>query len=156
MLGLMNDLPPRVGVRPRTSASGRHRQLNQQSPPSVWGHAAAAMFSLSEVTEGHSAVSAASSRAVFLENMITPRSAETSLAPIDERLEPVHLHGVFDTSLHLCLPVDRAREVCALGWGEPHRYADHDTEIMVYGPRDRAELVSVIELVRESIAFARG
>jgi phospholipase/carboxylesterase len=88
--------------------------------------------------------------------MITPRSAETSLAPIDERLEPVHLHGVFDTSLHLCLPVDRAREVCALGWGEPHRYADHDTEIMVYGPRDRAELVSVIELVRESIAFARG
>ena len=47
-------------------------------------------------------------------------------------LEPVHLHGVADTSTHLCLPADRAREICALGWGEPHGYAEHATEVMVY------------------------
>ena len=118
--------------------------------------AAPALFSLSGVVEGHSAVSAASSRAVFLEDLPVPRSPETSLAPATERLEPVHLHGVLDTSLHLCLPAARALEVCGLGWGEPHRYSDHDTEIMVYGPRDRDELFTVIEIVRESLAFARG
>lgn len=152
----MTEIPPRMGVRPRTSASGRHRQLSQQSRPGVWGHTAAALFSLSGVVEGHSAVSAASSRAVFLEDLPVPRSPETSLAPATERLEPVHLHGVLDTSLHLCLPTARALEVCGLGWGEPHRYSDHDTEIMVYGPRDRDELFTVIEIVRESLAFARG
>lgn len=71
-----------------------------------------------------------------------------------ERLEPVHLHGVFDTSLHVCLPVDRAREVCSLGWGEPHQYAGHESEIMVYGPRDRDELSVLMQIVHESLAFA--
>lgn len=152
----MTDLPSRSGVRPKTAASGQHRQLSQQSHPGIWGRTAAAVFSLRHVTEGHSSVCSVSSRAVFLKDVLVPRSAATSLAPIDDRLEPIHLHGVFDTSLHLCLPVDRAREVCALGWGEPHHYAGHETEIMVYGPRDRDELTSVLEIVLESIAFARG
>jgi hypothetical protein len=156
MLGYMNDLPARSGVRPRTSASGPHRQLSQQSPPGIWGRTTAAVFSLRHVIEGRSSVSSADSRALFLEDALIPQAAETSLAPISERPEPVHLHGVFDTSLHLCLPVKRAREVCALGWGEPHRYAGHETEIMVYGPRNQDELTTVIDIVRESIAFARG
>lgn len=156
MLGVMAELPARPGARPKTSASGSHRQLSQHSQPAVWGRTAAAVFSLRHVVEGCSAQCAASSRAVFLEDMLVPRSAETSLAPIGERLEPVHLHGAFDTSLHLCLPVERAREVCGLGWGEPRYYAGHETEIMVYGPRNGDELASVIDIVRESIAFARG
>jgi phospholipase/carboxylesterase len=112
------------------------------------------LLSLRGVIEGHSSVCPASSRALLLENAPVPRIAGTSLASMDEPLEPVHLHGVFDTSLHLCLPVNRAREVCALGWGEPHRYVGHETEIMFYGPRDRVELLLLIGLVRESIAFA--
>ena len=117
---------------------------------------AAALFSLPHVIEGHSAVSPASSRALFLNDLLVPRIPETSLAPPTERLEPVHLHGVSDTSLHLCLPRDRALEVCASGWGEPHHYAGHESEIMVYGPRDRDELETVLGIVRESLAFARG
>jgi luciferase-like monooxygenase len=152
----MSDLPVRLGVRPKTSASGPHRQKSQQSPPSLWGRTVSAVLSLPDVVEGHSAVSPAGTRAVFLEDQLVPRSHVTSLAPPSERLEPVHIHSVFDTSLHLCLPVERAREVCAQGWGEPHKYADHETEIMVYGPRDREELATVIDLVKESIAFARG
>jgi len=154
MLGGMSDLPGRPGVRPKTSASGPHRQLSQQSRPGTWGQTASAIFSLRHVIEGHSSVCPPSSRAVLLQGVPTALSAETSLAPIGSPLEPVHLHGVFDTSLHLCLPVKRARDVCAMGWGEPHRYAGHETEIMVYGPRDRDELLLIIELVRESIAFA--
>ncbi|MEO7146265.1 MAG: luciferase family protein [Terrimesophilobacter sp.] len=152
----MSDLPTRLGDRPRTSATGPHCQLNHQSPPSVWGKTVAAVFALPHVVEGHSAVSPASSRALFLDDVLAPRIPQTSLAPPSDRLEPVHLHGVSDTSLHLCLPRERALEVCSRGWGEPHHYADHETEIMVYGPRDRDELSTVLELVRESIAYARG
>lgn len=152
----MSDLPGRPGVRPKTSASGPHRQLSQQSRPGTWGHTASAIFGLAGVVEGHSSVCPPASRAVLLEGLPTVRDPETSLAPVGDPLEPIHLHGVFDTSLHLCLPVERAREVCALGWGEPHRYAGHGTEIMIYGPRDRDELLVLVQLVGESIAFARG
>lgn len=156
MLDGMADLPLRSGVRPMTSASGQHRQLSQHSHPDIWGRVAAAIFAMDRVVEGRSAVCSSSARAAFLEDVLVPRSAETSLAPITARLEPVHLHGVADTSLHLCLPAARAHEVCALGWGEPHHYAGHETEIMVYGPRDLDELSTVIDIVLESIAFARG
>ena len=116
----------------------------------------AAIFSLPKVIEGHSSVSAPGSRAVLLKDLTDARSAESSLAPVSERLEPAHVHGVFDTSLHVCLPAGRGHEICALGWGEPHRYADHATEFMLYGPRDREEITVILDIVRESIAFARA
>lgn len=156
----MNDfgaeLVPRLGDRPRTSADVPHRQLNHPSHPRLWNELAEAIFALPGVIEGPSSVGTPRSRAVFLVDLCEPLSAETSLAPVTERLEPVHLHGVEDTSLHLCLPADRAREVCVFGWGEPHRYAARPTDIMVYGPRDAEELEVVLGLVRESLAFARG
>lgn len=68
----------------------------------------------------------------------------------------MHLHGVADTSIHLCLPVARAREVTALGWSEPHQFGDFRTELLVCGPRDEAELEIVVGLIDESLAFARG
>jgi hypothetical protein len=45
--------------------------------------------------------------------------------------------------------------VVELGWAEPHQYADHDTELMVYGPRTSGEVDVVVSLIQESIAFAR-
>ncbi|MBD7950879.1 hypothetical protein H9652_10740 [Oerskovia sp. Sa4CUA1] len=101
-------------------------------------------------------MSPATSRALFLDGLDRTTVPATSLAAPDQRLEPVHLHGVTDTSLHLCLPRARAEEVCAAGWGEPHQYADHATEIMVYGPRDADELAVVLGLVRESLDSARA
>lgn len=148
-------LPPREGPRPLTSTEGPHRQLDQQAPPELWGRMVAEVFALPSTKEGHSQVSPAGSRAVLLEDLSHAVDPATSLATADP-LEPVHLHDVTDTSLHLCLPAARAREVCALGWGEPHGYADHDTEIMVFGPRDHDELEVVLGLVRESLAFARS
>ena len=113
------------------------------------------MFALDGVVEGHSQVSPASSRAVFLVDQREERAPETSLAP-GRRLEPVHLHGVDDTSVHLTLPAGRGAELVELGWAEPHQYADFDTEFMVYGPRDENELDEVLSVIVESLAFARG
>ncbi|MGD8195520.1 hypothetical protein ACEXQB_013595 [Herbiconiux sp. P18] len=112
------------------------------------------MFTLPGVEEGRSQVSPVSSRAVFLVDLHDETDARTNLAP-GRRLEPVHLHGVFDTSVHLCLPPERGAELAALGWAEPHQYADFGTEFMIYGPRDGDELAVVLTIVQESIAFAR-
>ncbi|WP_162850863.1 NUDIX domain-containing protein [Amnibacterium kyonggiense] len=145
----------RPGARPTTSTEGPHRQLDQRASPALWGRLVAAVFALPDVEEGRSQVSPISSRAVFLTDREVERSPETSLAP-GRRLEPVHLHGVDDTSVHLCLPAERGRALVDLGWAEPHQYEDFGTEFMVYGPRTDAELGVVLAIVRESIEFARG
>jgi len=145
----------RAGQRPTVSADGPQTQLSQQSPPELWGRLVARTFARADVEEGHSQVSPASSRAVFLRELTEERIPETSLAH-GMRLEPVHLHGVADTSIHLCLPAGRAREVIALGWAEPHQYGDFGTEVLVYGPRDDSELDAVLGLIGESLAFALG
>ncbi|MGC5166685.1 luciferase family protein [Luteimicrobium sp. DT211] len=146
---------PRPGERPHTSDDGPHRQLDQRATPALWGELVARVFALDGVVEGHSQVSPASSRAVFLAAQRAERAPETSLAP-GQRLEPVHLHGVDDTSVHLVLPPERGAELVRLGWAEPHQYADFDTELMVYGPRDDAELDDVLSVIVESLAYARG
>ncbi|GAB4083450.1 hypothetical protein GCM10028784_00800 [Myceligenerans cantabricum] len=120
----------------------------------MWGELVARVFALDGVREGHSQVSPASSRAVFLEGMDEERVPETNLAP-GQRLEPVHLHGVTDTSVHLVLPHERGEDLVALGWAEAHQYEDFGTEYMIYGPRNAAEVDAVVSVVEESIAFAR-
>lgn len=51
--------------------------------------------------------------------------------------------------------MQRAHEVCELGWGEIHPFDDFRTEIMVYGPRDEEELEVVLSIIEESLHFAR-
>ena len=146
---------PRPGPRPAVSTEGPQRQLDQRATPELWGLLVASVFSLDGVVEGHSQVSPTSSRAVFIEGVEVARAPETSLFP-DGRLEPVHLHGVADTSLHLVLPAARGARLTELGWAEPHQYEDFGTEFMVYGPRDEAELAVVLAIVGESLDYARS
>jgi len=148
------ELGQRSGPPPTTSCQGPHRQLDQQATPELWGRLVAEVFKLPHTREGRSQVSPASSRAVLFDDLQDVPDPTTSLAPTPP-LEPAHLHGVTDTSTHLCLPLDRARQVCALGWGEPHAHADHHTEVMIYGPRDTQELQIVLGLIQESLNHAR-
>lgn len=147
---------PRPGARPRTSDEGPHRQLDQRAPASIWGELVAHVFSLDRVVEGISQVSPPSSRAVFLADRAEELAPASSLAP-GMRLEPVHLHDVQDTSVHLVLPAERGAELARLGCARPkHQNADFGTEYMVYGPRDRGELKVVVAVIQESSAFARS
>ena len=127
----------------------------QRSSAAIWGQLVKTVFELDGIVEGHSQVSPPTSRALFLSGMPQERAPETSLAP-GRRLEPVHLHGVLDTSVHLCLPVARGAELVESGWAEPHQYEEFGTEFMIYGPRDADELAFVVAIIRESIEFARG
>lgn len=151
--GRTMQLVQRRGERPRTSSDGGpHRQLSQKAEPELWGRLVHGAFSLDGVVEGHSAVSLATSRALLLDADDANGPDESFLA----RLEFAHVHGVFDTSLHACLPPARAMEACMLGWGEPHGHADQPTEVMLYAPRDEDELEVVLALLAESRDFARG
>ncbi len=129
--------------------------MSDKAPPEMWGRLVAEVFELDGVVEAHSQVSPASTRAVLLRDQAIERSPETSLAP-GQKLEPVHLHGVDDTSLHLCLPQPRGQLLVDLGWAEPHQFGDFGTEFLVYGPRSPEELAVVLSIVEESIEFARG
>lgn len=149
------SIQSRPGPRPTVSTDGPQTQLTQMAAPAWWGRLVAAVFDIPSTREGHSQVSPASSRAVFLTDLVEELAPETSLAP-GQRLEPVHLHGVHDTSLHLCLPRERGEEITRQGWAEPHQYEDFGTEFLVYGPRDDDELSVVLDIIRESLAFARG
>ena len=80
---------------------------------------------------------------------------ETSLAPPDKKPEPVYIHGVRITSIHLCRPPDRIDDVIAAGWGEEHPYGDRHSEIMVYRPRNNDEGETVLALIEESLSWAR-
>jgi hypothetical protein len=146
---------PRPGTRPATSDQGPHRQLDQKASPALWGELVAQTFALPDVIEAHSQVSPVDSRAVFLADQPVERAPETSLAP-GKHLEPVHLHGVRDTSVHLVLPADRGARLVELGWAEPHQFADFGTEFMIYAPRTEAEIAIVLSIIQESIAFARS
>ena len=146
------QLPERPGTRPDTSKTGPHRQLSQQATPELWGRLIFETMSIDHVAEGRSTVSMADSRAILLPELQGEHGpwSLTTVGPI----EPAHVHGVTDTSIHLCLPMERAREVCAKSWGEPHPYADFETQLMVYAPRTEIELEVVLNLVRESVVFA--
>lgn len=153
---------PRIGERPAVSTDGPQRQLTQRAAPELWGRLFARVFELPGVVEGHSQVSSPSSRAVFFaDTAITDAdtwvrySAQTSLAP-RQRQEPVHLHGVLDTSVHVCLPASRGSQLTNLGWAQPHSHAEFGTEFLVYGPRTPREVDVVLSIIEESLAWARG
>ena len=73
--------------------------------------------------------------------------------------EFAHLHPEYDGSLHLALPVDLAADLVRQGWGRPHMWAGVRLTpgfVMVFGPRDEAELAVVEAVLATSHAFALG
>lgn len=148
----MVELPPHLGSRPATSSQGPHRQLTDRATPELWGRLVFEAMSIHQVREGQSSVSMADSRALLLSELFADHG-EWSLATSGP-IEPAHIHGVTDTSIHLCLPVKRAVELCSKGWGELHPYADYATQVMLYAPRNEQELGTVLGLLRESVTFA--
>jgi len=72
--------------------------------------------------------------------------------------EFAHLHPPYDGSLHMRLPFDEIEEVLTKEWGELHPSAPRGfapgKTVMVFGPRDEAELDVVWQILQASYAFA--
>ncbi|TAK07955.1 MAG: phospholipase [Candidatus Manganitrophaceae bacterium] len=149
-------LPQRSGVRPRTTDTNPHTQLDQNPSASLVDALCVRLFALSGVIEQPSAVSVPGARALWLlpENAKGPREAFMIWT------EFAHVHPMPDGSLHVALPPDLAEEVIRQGWGEPHPAAKRGlipaNVCMVYAPRDENEIEIVAGLVEETLQFASG
>jgi hypothetical protein len=152
----MPPFPPRPGDRPRTTPTNPHTQLDQQPADLRWvKELAERVFALPGVQEQPSRISVPGARALILARGEPTGPPEAFLI---ER-EFAHLHPSPDHSLHAMLPLETAREAIEAGWAEPHPAAllgqIPQTAVMLYAPRDEAELDVIETLVRASHAFAR-
>lgn len=153
---MLSSLPVRVGDRPRTTPTNPHTQLDQQPADLGWvEELARRVFALPGVTEQPSRISVPGARALVL-------APEEATGPPEAFLidrEFAHLHPAPDHSLHAMLPNETVTEAVAAGWAEPHPVALRGlippTAVMLYAPRDEAELDVIEGLVRASHAFAR-
>ena len=149
-------LPQRTGDRPRTRPVTPHQQLSQNAPISLQEQLWQRMAALDDVRVGRSGVSLPDTRALHLE----PARAAGPPQAFPVGTEFAHLHGARDGSLHMALPVADVAEAVAKGWAEPHPFVLTGmlprNYVMVYGPRDEAELETVWALVQRSYAFAAG
>jgi hypothetical protein len=114
------------------------------------------VFALPGVVELPSRISVPGARALVLAPAESVGPPEAFL--IDR--EFAHLHPAPDHSLHAMLPIDTANQAVAAGWAEPHPVALRgllpSNAVMLYAPRDEAELEVIEALVGSSHAFARS
>jgi phospholipase/carboxylesterase len=151
----LEELPERAGPRPAVSTNTPQEQLTQQSPPQLQERLFARLSQLQGVHTRPSAISVPGARAFALQEAAGPDEAFL----VRHVGEFAHLHPSYDGSLHLALPHALAAEVVAKGWGVAHPLAGLQVTlgmVMVFGPRDDAELDVVTGIVATSHAWARG
>lgn len=148
------SVPRRQGERPTTSRPSiddpfPHQQLDQNAPAALQEALFQRVAALPGITVGRSLVSLPDARAFHLDAALArgPRTA------FQRRTEFAHIHAEYDGSLHLTLPPDLYRRVLETGWGEPHPVSG---TMMLFGPRDDAELEVVWEIVLASYRYATG
>jgi hypothetical protein len=141
--------PPRPGARPTTTGQEiPHDQLDQFSPPQIRAALIAQAQTLPGVFHGPSQVSEPSSVALRLHRPSGPW--EAFLHPSRDEFAHVHRAGF----LHLTLPRPLIAPLVRTGWAEPHPISRRpqwpDTIVMLYAPRDDAELAVVAAALRAS------
>jgi hypothetical protein len=146
----------RVGDRPRATPTNPHTQLSQQPDDLQWvEELTRRVFDLPGVVEEPSRISVPGARALVLAPGEVAGPPEAFLIG----REFAHLHPAPDHSLHAMLPTETVTEAVAAGWAEPHPVALRGlipaTAVMLYAPRDEAEMDVIESLVRASHAFAR-
>jgi len=107
--------------------------------------------------------------ALFVHPSVLANSSKVSDVVIASRGELGHIHG--DTSLHLYLSPQDAKVAIEKGWAQRHRLARTqpwwlggkkficgigDTFLLIYAPRDEAELDVLRTLIRASARFMTG
>ena len=150
------NLPKRSGPKPDTTSSLPHSQLTQHGPDHVIDKLHDWCFSLPGVDNQESGISVPGARALVLH--------EGTVCNHDAFMigrEFAHIHPHPDNgSMHVKLPADDALEVIETGWGESHYLVTQGHYpmglVMVFSPRDEAELETVKMIVSRSYKYATG
>ena len=152
----MTELPRRTGPRPRTTPTNPHSQLDQHPPAEVIADLARGLFGFYGVREAPSMISVPGARAAWLDRSLAQGPPEAFIIGS----EFTHIHPLPDGSLHAALPPALAEEAIAAGWAEIHPVARRGlipmNIVMLYAPRDAAELSVVLGLLRAGYELARG
>ncbi|HET6393134.1 MAG TPA: hypothetical protein VFG13_09975 [Blastococcus sp.] len=151
-----DGLPVRAGERPDVSSGIPQEQRSDIAPLALQEQLFARIAGLPRVTTRQSAISVPGARGLML--------APPRLGPVDAFIVPsagefAHVHPGHDGSLHLALPPALAADVVAKGWGVAHPLAGVRLTpgmVMLFGPRDAAELETVVGVVTTSHAWASG
>ena len=150
------DCPKREGLRARTTPDPPHTQLEPNSPAEMFEALAARIFSFPDIEERPSIISVPGARALWLPNCEECGPPEAFMIGC----EFAHLHPPSDGSLHAALPPALAEAAIAKGWAEIHPVALTGqiprNVVMVFGPRDPAELEIVAGMFDGSRRFAVG
>jgi uncharacterized protein (TIGR00369 family) len=139
--------PPPKTTHPTRDQPGPHQQLSDTAPRHLQDELLRRVRTLPEVEVGWSAISVPYARGFHLK----PHAAKGPAEAFQRGSEFGHLHPEQDGSLHLNLPPALYDEVLQAGWGEPHPISG---TMLVFGPRDEAELEVVWQLVRASYDWA--
>jgi hypothetical protein len=152
----ISALPKRHGEAPATNPQMPHQQVSQNAPSTLQEALFSRVATLPGVVVGRSHVSVPGARAFHLDDAHAAESPGAFMVGT----EFAHLHPGYDGSLHLILPEPLARQVIERGWGEFHPLVQQGmmppTNLMVFGPRDEAELEIVWSIVEASYANATG
>lgn len=153
----LDSLPIRTGYRPATTNTNPHTQLNQQ--PQDLSHISELMdwaFELSHIERKPSAISVPGAIAMCMEDEHMCESCNAFMIGS----EFAHFHPHPDYSMHLGLPEKDAEVIIDKGWGEWHPLIKRGflppNIIMMYAPRNEAELQVAKFILGHSYAFANG
>ena len=149
-------LPSRAGERPAVSWTIPQQQRSDNAPTALQDELFRHVSALPGVSSRQSAISVPGARGLMLES--------SQHGPRDAFLVPsvgefAHVHPEHDGSLHLALPPAHAADAVAKGWAVAHPLAGIRVTpgmVLVYGPRDDAELLTVTGIVEASHAYATG
>ena len=149
------ELSPRPGPRPEVTWTIPQQQESQNAPAPLQERLFDEVRELPGVDAGPSRISVPGARAFTLRE----GSSDEQAFLVPQVGEFAHLHPAYDGSLHLVLPPELAADVSTKGWERPHMWAGTRLSpgfMMVYGPRDDAELATVLGIVAASHACATG
>ncbi|MEA2333323.1 MAG: hypothetical protein QOH58_3461 [Thermoleophilaceae bacterium] len=148
--------PVRPGPAPAVTNHEPQEQLDQLGPEQLWDELMRRSRELPGVTERPSAISVEGARALWLDDEYV-KGPEDSM--IIEK-EFAHIHPRPDSSWHLQLPYELAVFVISAGWGQVHTTVwlgiAPANSVMLYSPRNEAEMEIVWALVEESYRYATG
>jgi hypothetical protein len=150
-------LPERDGVKPNTTHTMPHVQIDQNAPDSLYHVLAYWVYTeLSAVEEKPSLISVKGARALSVKEDVHIKNKEALM----KGREFGHMHPLPDASWHLTLSLADAEEVVKKGWGEYHPLVEIGIEspnlVMVFGPRNTEEMEVIQKIIKRSYYFATG
>lgn len=150
--------PRRDGARPRTTPCAPHSQIDQ-IVPDARTFALALIARLAAMNDVELAGSRRAPPGTMGCYLRAEACSQNSAAFLLGR-EFAHVHLEDDCSLHAVLPEPLRTSAIEAGWAEAHPLAGQPTvspdTVMLYAPRNAAEVAVLADLVEASWANARG